>query len=127
MEKEERLNKQTFKVDIVLLKVLPILMAGLYFLNTLLSYFNLDYQIISYLTGIGFIPLLYLYRCSFLFKFCVYHRMPLYYIIVNDTICWIDANYEIPVNNLEYLCIHTTAAFICLCLALFLKFKICRH
>lgn len=41
-----------------MIKLLPMIMAGLYFLNTVLSYFYMDYEIISYVSGIGILPLL---------------------------------------------------------------------
>ena len=44
------------------LKILPMIMAGLYWLNTVLSYFDLDYSLMSYLAGVGLIPLIFIPR-----------------------------------------------------------------
>ena len=120
---EENLSKRLYKIEILLLKVLPMVMAGLYFLNTVLSYFNIDYEVISYLAGVGIIPLLFLYISSYCFHFCAYHRMPLHYIVVNDVICWIDGNWQIPLDNLSYLCLHCMIGFIGLMGMMWLKVR----
>lgn len=123
MVMEDSLSKSLYKLEIVFLKALPFLMAGMYFLNTLLSYFNLDYEVFSYVAGVGLLPLVFLYISSYCFKFCNYHRMPLHYIVVNDVICWTDANFEIPTSDLEYLCVHMIAAFLCLMVGVYLKLR----
>lgn len=127
MKVEESLNKSFFKIEMVLLKGLPIIIAGMYFLNTILSYYGIDYDVISYLAGIGFIPLLFLYITSYCFRFCSYHRMPLHYILINNVLCIIDYNFEIPLDDLSYLCLHIIIAFIFMAITLYLKFKVCKH
>lgn len=57
MGAEERLSKRIYKGELFMIKLLPMIMAGLYFLNTVLSYFYMDYEIISYVSGIGILPL----------------------------------------------------------------------
>ena len=110
-----------YKIEVYLLKILPLLMAGLYFLNTVLSYLNLDYEVISYLAGVGIIPLLFLYISSYCFKFCSYHRMPLHYIVANDIVCWVDGNWPLPVDDLEYLSLHCVVAFVCIVVGVRMK------
>ena len=51
------------KLFIGFLKILPMVLAGLFLTNTILSYFYIDYEIISYLAGVGFIP--WLFICAF--------------------------------------------------------------
>lgn len=121
------IEKNLFKIEMVLLKALPMLMAGMYFLNTILSYFGIDYCAISYLAGVGMIPLLFLYITSYCFRFCSYHRMPLHYILINNVLCWTDYNYEIPVSDLEYLCLHAIIAFVCIVIMIYLKIRWMRH
>lgn len=108
-----------------LLKVLPMLMAGLYFLNTVLSYFDLDYSIISYLAGVGLIPLVFIFLASYMFNFCNYHRMFLWYIVANDIICWADYNFELPISNWDYLMLHVMTAGAFMFFILYLRQK-CR-
>ena len=127
MAKEENLNKSFFKIEMVLLKSLPMFIAVMYFSNTVLSYCGIDYAAITYLAGVGFIPLSFLYITSYCFKFCSYHRMPLHYILINNVVCIIDYNWEIPLDDLKYLCLHIIIAFICMIITIYLKFKVCKH
>lgn len=107
------------------LKVLPMVMAGLYWLNTVLSYFDLDYSIISYLAGVGLIPLIFIFIASYAFNFCNYHRMFLWYIVTNDAICWTDYNFELPISNWNYIVLHGIVAGVFLGLILYMRQK-CR-
>ena len=106
-----------------LLKLLPMLMAGLYLLNTVLSFFDMDYSIISYLAGVGVIPLVFIFLASYAFNFCAYHRMFLWYIVANDLVCWVDYNFELPISNWSYLVLHFIVAGVFLFLVLWLKIK----
>lgn len=95
------------------------IMAGLYLLNTILSYFDIDYSIISYLAGIGLIPWVFILLASYTLRFCEYHRMFLWYILVNNIVCLIDDNYGLPISDRGYLVLHFIVAGIFLFLVLY--------
>lgn len=116
---ENSRNRVLHKFFLVFLKIIPMVMAGLYLLNTVLSYFNIDYSIVSYLTGLGLIPWLFILVASYALKFCVYHRLFLWYIVVNDLVCWIDYNFELPVSDRGYLLLHFIVAGLFLFLILY--------
>ena len=111
------------KLFIGFLKILPMLMAGLFLLNTVLSYFDIDYSIISYLTGVGLIPWLFIMVASYTLQFCGYHRMFLWYIVINDIVCWADANFELPTSDREFLVLHFIIAGVFLFIILYLRQK----
>lgn len=123
---EERLrSKYVYKLFLGFLKIIPMLLAGLYLLNTVLSYFDIDYSIASYVAGVGIIPWLFLMMASYVLRFCEYHRMFLWYIAVNNTVCWWDYEYGLPVSDRGYLVLHFIVAGIFLFLVLYLHQK-CR-
>lgn len=107
------------------LKILPMLMAGLYLTNTILSSFGIDYSIFSYLTGIGVIPWIFILMSSYQFKFCEYHRMFLWYILGNNIICWTDWEFGLPISNWWLFTVHIAFTGICLFLVLYFHQK-CR-
>ena len=117
----ENVHKDIYKIGLFFLKILPMLMAGLYLLNTILSYFYIDLSIISYIAGVGILPLIFLYIASYMFRFCSYHRMFLHYIVLNDILCWTDYTYELPISNWDYLVLHMIVAGVCLFLVLYIK------
>ena len=76
------MNKLLYKVTVIVLKILPMLLAFITLLNSILSYFNIDLVILSYIGGVSLITILFIYIASYTFKFCEYHRIFLHYIVV---------------------------------------------
>ena len=118
-------NPSNYKHKLFLgfLKILPMVMAGLYLMNTILSYFDIDWTIFSYLTGVGVIPWLFILVASYIFKFCEYHRMFLWYIMVNNILCWIDGEFGLPISNRDYFVLHMSIAGVFLFLVLYFHQK----
>ena len=113
------------KLFIGFLKILPMVLAGLFLTNTILSYFYIDYEIISYLAGVGFIPWLFIMMASYRLHFCEYHRMFLWYIFANNVICWTDSQFGLPISNWSYFVLHIIIAGFFLFLVLYFYQK-CR-
>ena len=55
------MNKLLYKVTVIVLKILPILLAFITLLNSILSYFNIDLVILSYIGGVSLITILFIY------------------------------------------------------------------
>ena len=116
-------HKTLYKIELWLLKVIPMLMALNTLSNSILSYFNIDLTIFSYIGGVSLLPLIFFYLSSYVFKFCEYHRMFLHYILIIDCINIYDYHIGFPLNDLEYLCLHIIIAGILLFLILYLYLK----
>lgn len=125
MAVEESLKSKTlYKVEIGLLKIIPMLLAGIYLSNTILSYFlDIDLIILSYIGGISLLPLIFLYLSSYVFRFCVYHRVFLHYITINELILILDTHIGLPISDLEYFCLQMSIFGISLFLFLYLYVK----
>ena len=98
---EVKLRNSLYKIELYLIKVIPIVISLVYLLNTILSYCDIDVPLLSYLGGMSLFPLLFLYISSYAFKFCSYHRMFLHYISINWILDIIDYYWGIPVSNKE--------------------------
>jgi hypothetical protein len=121
MDVEERLrNKRLYKIELLLLKIIPILMAVCSACNSILSYFDIEVVIINYIGGVSLLPFIFLYLSSYVFKFCAYHRMFLHYLLITDIINIYDYHIGIPLNNLEYLCLHMIITIISIFIVLYL-------
>ena len=116
-------SKLLYKIELRLLKIIPIILAFTALLNSILSYFNIDLYILSYIGGISIFTMVFLYLSSYVFKFCEYHRMFLHYIVVTWIINTIDYYIGIPINDLEYLCLQMVIAGISLFIILLLYYK----
>lgn len=59
---EERLkSKILYKIELFLLKIIPMLMAVCSACNSILSYFDIEITIINYIGGVSLLPLIFLY------------------------------------------------------------------
>lgn len=119
MDVEESLSRVLYKAVIVAIKVIPILIATLFLVRSILSCIDIDVTWLSYLCGMSLIPLLFMYLVSYAFKFCTYHRMFLHYIVVNDAINYIDYYIGIPLQYHELLRLHIIIAGIFLLLIIY--------
>ena len=88
------------------------------FLIQLYFYFGINLPILTYIGGISFLTLGFLYLSSYVFKFCNYHRMFLHYILVVNIISYIDMEFGIEVSNFSLFILYMTIAFIAMCLIL---------
>lgn len=120
MEMVEK-RKYLYKLELVLLKIIPMLLAACYFSNTILSLYGFDNPILSIIGGMSILPMIFLYISSYVFRFCEYHRMFLHYIVISDIFAWLDFYYDFPFTTRTYLTIHLATACIFLFIILYLK------
>lgn len=116
-------NKNLYKIELYLLKVMPMLIAAIYLINTVLSYYDIILSVLSYIGGLSLIPIVFMYLSSYVFKFCSYHRMFLHYIVINDLINLVDYYYTLPISDWQLLVLHMSIAGISLFIILYLYVK----
>ena len=120
---EAKPNIKLYKIELYLLKIMPMLLALVNFINIVLSFNGIDIPLLSYIGGISFIPLVFLYINSYVFKFCEYHRMFLHYVVICNLINIYDYYIGIPITNKILLISHLIIAGICLIIILYLYVK----
>lgn len=121
---EERLkSKSLYKLLVVMLKYIPMLITLFYIANTVLSYFYIDIPALSNIAGMSLLPWIFMYIAATVFRFCMYHKMFLYYILIIDIVNIIDYYIGIPVGDLELLMIHMIITGITLFIILYLYVK----
>lgn len=116
MTAEENLSKSRSKLLILFLKALPCCIAALQIIDLFLEYFYIEIEITSYI--VFFLFWLFVYLADLVFKFCIFHRLLLWYIITNIALCTVDYYLDLPVSNLKYLIIHLIIAGVFLFLIL---------
>lgn len=121
---EERLkSKYLYKIELYSIKTIPVILAALCLLNTILSYFCIDVPLLSYIGGNSLFTLAFLYLSSVVFRFCAYHRMFIHYIALNWVLNIIDYYIGIPLSNKDLFLMYIiiTGIFIFIILHLHLK------
>ncbi len=117
------INRLLSKLVLYLIKVIPIIIAVLYLLNAILSYMNLDTDAISAIGGLSLLPWLYLYVCSWRFKFCFWHRCLLYYCAIEEILAWVDYKVHIPISTEKFFLLDMIIAGVSLILIIYSKWK----
>ena len=123
MAVEANLNKALYKIQLYLIKVIPMVMAFISLVNTVFSYYDVDLPILSYIGGYSILTILFLYLASYVFKFCEYHRMFIHYIVVNWALNIYDTYIGIPLNDRGLLITYLTVTGIFLFIILYLYVK----
>ena len=121
------IEKNLYKLELIFIKILPLGIALCYLFNTILSYFGINAVILSYIGGMSILPIAFILISSFVFKFCIYHRLPIYYIIVSDIFNYIDFYIGIPITTRDLFILNILIAGIFIVLIVFTKAKICKN
>lgn len=108
MIKEEKSETKSLKYHsfLVLTKYIPHFISLCYIIYTLLGFMGIDAWIFGYFVHTSLLPWTYFMLNSYVFRYCYVHRLPLYYILINEIITVSDAYINIPVNDFNLLVIH---------------------
>ena len=96
---EKRVNKEYYKLVLKYLKIIPMLIALCDVLNTISYFLGFDIEAFSFIGGISFLTLAFLYLVSYVFRFCIYHRMFLHYVLINNIIGTLEYTVGIPLDT----------------------------
>lgn len=119
----KNVNKLYYKLFIVVLKYIPLLIALCYVLNTVTAVFGIYIEPLSNIAGMSLFTWIFLYIATYVFKFCIYHRMFLWYILIDDLLNIIDYYYELPIETSNLLMIHNSIIGIFLFIILYIYVK----
>lgn len=114
-------NRLLSKAVLCLVKVLPILISGIYVLNTVLSYCGIDWEGFSYIVQFLFIG--FMYCASLRFKFCIYHRVFIHYILLTLVLNIIDYHWGIPLSDRNMFLLYMIITGVTLFIALYFHQK----
>jgi len=123
MEKAVKVNKYLYKIELYLLKRIPVLISLLYLSNVILTSIGINLELFSLIGGMSVLPIIFFYVSSYAFGFCNYHRMFLHYITISEIFAWIDYKFYIVPTNKLYLTINSILFSVALFLTVYLKLK----
>ena len=121
------LRSKWYKLLLVMLKYTPMLISLIYALNTFAAFVGIDIPAANNIAGMSLLTWIFMYIATIVFKFCSYHRMFLYYILIVDTINIVDYYIGIPVSDFQLLMIHSIITGISLFIILFLYLRKNKH
>lgn len=123
MARVENLSKVRYKILLLLIKYIPSISMLGYIMSSFLSFIGYNTEIFSYFGGLSLLSWLYMLLSSFVFKFCIFHRLPLYYMIVIDSLNIYDYYKGIPLDNFKLLMLHAIITGITILLIIYFYAK----
>ena len=123
------LNKDLYKVDLFLLKLLPVIMVISHIIASYGAIFKvvsgaaIIIQIVSHYLGLVIAPIVFMYISSHVFQFCNYHRMFIHYIAIIELMNVTNWYFKIPITNELYNGIQVTITIVFAILALVMYIK----
>ena len=124
-----QLNKDLYKVDLFLLKLLPVIMVISHIIASYGAIFQvvsgaaIIIQIVSHYLGLVIAPIAFMYISSHVFQFCNYHRMFIHYIAVIELMNVTNWYFQLPITNELYNGIQVTITIVFAILALVMYIK----
>lgn len=106
-------HRQEMKILSIVVKYLPPFMALMYFINSICSLRLIYNSTITFTCSCGFLPLLLIYLCCRVLKYCIQYKAYLGYIAVNNIINWLDYEYGFT-EDVRIGWIIVVGAFFCL-------------
>lgn len=102
----EKSKRSEYKLLIIVLKFIPMLTALCYMSSTIFNYFGYNIEPLSNIGGMSLLTWIFIYLASVVFKFCSYHRIFLWYILIDDLFNIIDYYWSIPISTDNILMLH---------------------
>lgn len=100
---------RSLKIFLRVTKFIPHLLALGYVIYTIFGLCGIDLIIMGSFIHVAILPWLYFFSNSIIYRYCYVHRLPLYYILVNEIITSTDYYINIPLSTFNLLVIHILA------------------
>ena len=79
-----------YKLELLSVKYVPMLIASMDFISNILAYFDIYLDITLFIGGSSILTTIPMYISSCVYKFCIYHKMAIHYIVVNKIVAFVD-------------------------------------
>lgn len=119
----EEISKSLAKLTRIIVKYIPFVIAIGYLLMAIFSCFGISCIWLPVLFRFSISSFVCLFAISILLKFCVWHRLPLYYAITIDIINTVDYYFVIPISSKVLLLIYLVISIIFILVGMYLKEK----
>lgn len=116
-------HKSLCKLLLIMLKYIPMLVALFYMINTTVVYMGINIPGLSNIARMSLITWVFIYLSTLVFKFCIYQKLFLYYVLIIDVIKLINCYIGIPTINLKRLMIYSIITGVLLFIIVYIHVK----
>jgi len=117
------ISKSLTRLTRIIVKYIPFVIAIGYLLMAIFSCFGISCIWLPILFRFSMSSFVCLFAISILLKFCIWHRLPLYYAITIDIINTVDYYFVIPISSKVLLLIYLVISIIFILVGMYLKEK----
>ena len=121
--KMEVISKFWHKILLILVKYIPFIIAIGYLICTIFGCFGIKLFILPSLIYISPITGILILVMSKVLKFCIWHRLPIYYCFCIDILSTFDYKYNIPLSNINLIIIYLVISILFILIGMCLKEK----
>ena len=119
----EEISKSLARLTRIIVKYIPFVIAIGYLLMAIFSCFGISCIWLPVLFRFSISSFVCLFAISILLKFCIWHRLPLYYAITIDIINTVDYYFVIPISSKMLLLIYLVISIMFILIGMYLKEK----
>jgi hypothetical protein len=119
----EEISKSLARLTRIIVKYIPFVIAIGYLLMAIFSCFGISCIWLPVLFRFSISSFVCLFAISILLKFCIWHRLPLYYAITIDIINTVDYYFVIPISSKVLLLIYLVISIMFILVGMYLKEK----
>lgn len=101
-------NKNLYKIFLSIIKYIPTILAILKIVSLILAYCKITAFACTCVGGTSIIFLILLYLISYIFKFCLTHRLPLHYVSLITLMTIFDYYIGIPIEIFNLYKLYTS-------------------
>lgn len=115
------LSKTHYKIALLLLKYTPFIIGLVYFICAVLSCFAIPVPLLQNIFFFSPVTAGVFAYLSYVFKNCIWHRLPIYYCLMVHSISTIDYYYNIPIMNSWMLFVYLVVTILFILLGMYFK------
>ena len=109
------------KILLIILKYIPFIIAIIYFISSILHCFGIRCCLLGNLFFLSPITALFILVASFAFRFCIWHRLPIYYALILHVTACLDYYCNIPITSNIMLFIYLLITIMFILVGMYLK------
>lgn len=117
----EQYNKVLYRLILVLVKYLPFIIGVATFISAIYGCYGIQLMWIPNLFFMSPTTALFMVLVSFLFKCCIWHRLPIYYSLLIQIFNIIDYYCKLPITNNIMLFIYLAITILFILIGMYLK------
>lgn len=115
------ISKTLTKIVRIIVKYIPFVIGSMYFIQSILFCFGIVIPRLTITYRFSILSLICMLAMSVLLKFCIWHRLPLYYGASIDIINTIDYYITIPISNKSMLVWYLVITGVFILIGVYLK------